>query len=119
MTVFPYFDINSINKPRINLKNNVMSKNRMNWKIIAGDLKEAREQIEELEKRIKRKDYPVEAELQILLEHAYRHLNFAWNTRRVKTKQYANLTHAEFNRWSRFPKEIRIYKVPKERTRKK
>jgi hypothetical protein len=93
-------------------------RNRLNWRIITGDLKEAREQIEEIEKSIHTKKYPDEVELQLMLEHAYRHLNFAWNTRRVTTKNYANLTGDEFNKWSQFPKGIKIYTLPKKRKKK-
>lgn len=90
-------------------------KNRMNWKIIASNLREAREQLEEIEKQIEKKDYPAEVELQLLLEHAYHHLNCAWNIRRIKTKEYANLTDDDFNRWGQFPKDIEIFKIKKKR----
>jgi len=84
-------------------------KNGLNWQNISSDLKEAREQLEEIEKSIQTKKYLDEAELQLMLEHAYHHINFAWNARRVTTENYANLTEAEFNRWSKFPKEIQMY----------
>lgn len=89
----------------------------MNWKIIAGDLREAREQIEEIEQRILKKDYS-EGGLYIDLQHAYHHLNFAWNVRRIKTKEYANLTDKDFNRWGQFPKDIEAFKVTEKRITK-
>ncbi len=91
---------------------------KMNWKIIAGDIKEAREQLEEIEKQIGGKDRPSESELLVMLSHAYHHLNFAWNTRRTSTKQYANLTDKEFNKWGKFPKEMISFIVPSDKKSK-
>jgi hypothetical protein len=85
---------------------------KMNWKIIAGDIKEAREQLKQIEKAIADKDYPSEGGLLVMLEHAYHHLNFAWNTRRISTKHYASLTDKEFNKWGKFPKEVSSFIVP-------
>lgn len=80
--------------------------NRMNWKIIGSNLREAREQLEEIERLISSRKYPSEGELQVMFEHAYHHLNFAWNIRRVTTKQYTKLSDEEFNRWGTYPKDI-------------
>ncbi len=85
---------------------------KMNWKIIAGDIKEAREQLEKIEKLIDGKIRPSEGELLVMLSHAYHHLNFAWNTRRIATKQYACLTDQEFNKWGKFPREVMSFAVP-------
>lgn len=90
----------------------------MNWGIVASNLREAREQLEEIEKQIQKKKYPDEIELQLFLEHAYHHLNFAWNIRRIKTKEYANLTDDDFNRWGQFPKDIELPKIDIKRARK-
>lgn len=89
----------------------------MNWKLIASNLREAREQIVEIEQRIERKDYS-EAELYIDLQHAYHHLNFAWNIRTVKTKKYTEMTDTDFNRWGQFPKDIETFKLTKKRLKK-
>jgi len=88
----------------------------MNWKIIACNLQEAHEQLQEIEQRIGKKNYS-EAELYIDLQHAYHHLNFAWNTRKAKTKEYSKMTETDFNRWSRFPKEIDAMKVSVKRAK--
>jgi hypothetical protein len=53
-----------------------------------------------------------------MLQHAYHHLNFAWNTRRISTKHYSNLTDKEFNKWGKFPKEIDSFIVPSRKTSK-
>ncbi len=85
---------------------------KMNWKIIAGDIKEAREQLEEIESRIAGTDRPSEGELLVMFEHAYHHLNVAWNARGISTKRYTNLTDMEFNKWSQYPKNISSFIVP-------
>jgi hypothetical protein len=84
---------------------------RLNWRIISYNLAEAREQIEQIESRIKSGKKPSEVELQIMLEHAYHHLNFAWNIRHEKTESYRHLTDENFNRWSKFPKEMKSSKI--------
>jgi hypothetical protein len=91
---------------------------RLNWKIILSNIAEAREQLEEIEARVKNEKKPDEIELQILLEHAYHHLNFAWNIRHIPTKRYSKLSDGEFNQWSKIPKEIEEYKLEKEETKK-
>ena len=88
---------------------------RMNWKIIASNLREALAQLEEVQTRIDKRDYPAEGELQVLLEHVYHHINCAWNIRRIKTKDYANLTEDDFNQWGKFPKEMEAFKIQKKR----
>lgn len=84
---------------------------KLNWEIILSNLAEAREQIEEIEKRAKAKRKPSEIELQIWLEHAYHHLNFAWNIRHKTSLNYSKLSDDEFNEWSKFPKEIEESKI--------
>ncbi len=86
---------------------------RLNWKIILDNIVEAREQLEQIEERVKNWKKPSEGELQIMLEHAYHHLNFAWNIRHVHTKRYLKLSDEEFNQWSKFPKEIEEWKIRK------
>jgi hypothetical protein len=83
---------------------------RLNRKIILSNIKEAREELEKIEKLLEDKKLS-EIDLQIRLEHSYHHLNFAWNIRHSPTKNYANLSDEDFNRWSGFPKEIKPYKL--------
>ena len=81
---------------------------KMNWQIIKSNIKEAREQLEKLERAISSDDPPDEVELQLMLEHAYHHLNFAWNIRDASTEQYASMTDEDFNRWGKFPTDIEV-----------
>jgi hypothetical protein len=78
----------------------------MNWKIIESNIREAREQLEEIERLISSKKYPAEGELQVMVEHAYHHLNFAWNIRRVTTREYRKHSTIDFNRWGKYPSDI-------------
>ena len=84
---------------------------KLNWKIILSNLAEAREQIEQIEEQANNGNKPSEIELQIMLEHVYHHLNFAWNIRHTSTENYSNLTDDEFNEWSQFPKEMEMAKI--------
>jgi len=83
----------------------------LNWKIILSNLTEAREQIEQIEQSTKNSKKPSEVELQIMMEHVFHHLNFAWNIRHASTENYSNLSDNDFNEWSNFPKEIEIAKI--------
>ena len=87
-------------------------KKRLNWKVILHNIAEAREQLERIEALRKEGQKVSEVELQIWLEHAYHHMNFAWNIRHAPTRAYTKLRDEDFNRWSKFPKEIEIYCVP-------
>ena len=80
----------------------------LNRKIIGGNLSEARD---ELNKPLMKIDAGAlhEAELQVGLLHAYRHLNYAWNVRRVATSHYASLTLREFETWGRYPSDIESF----------
>jgi hypothetical protein len=84
---------------------------KLNWHIILSNLAEAREQIEAIEARLKAGEKLNEVGLQILFEHTYHHLNFAWNARHASDKQYSRLTDAQFNQWSKFPEEIEAYET--------
>ncbi len=84
---------------------------KLNWEIILSNLAEAREQLVKIELQVKKGEAPAEGEFQVMLEHAYHHLNFAWNLRRVSTNKYAHLTDEEFNRWSKFPKDLEEWKI--------
>jgi len=77
---------------------------RLNWKIILSNVKEAREELEELESQIAAAKKPAEVELKLSFRHAYHHLNTVWHARHATTKQYKNLTDSDFKKWGMFPK---------------
>jgi len=76
----------------------------MNRQIIESNIKEAREQLEEIEKRLSAN--LIEGELLVMLQHAYHHLNFAWNVREIPTERYASMTDEEFNEWGKIPQDM-------------
>jgi hypothetical protein len=90
---------------------------KLNWEIILYNIAEAREQLEQIEERVKNGKKPAEGELQVMIEHAYHHLNFAWNIRHVSTKRYSRLSDDEFNEWSKFPQQIEVSKIVKKSKR--
>ena len=79
---------------------------RMNWKAIALNLSEAREELERLEKFAADPKRRNDGEFMVGIAHAYHHLNFAWNVRLVPLSRYADLSDADFNRWGRFPRDL-------------
>ena len=54
---------------------------KMNRQVIESNIKEAREQLEEVEMSLS--ETLTEGELLVMLQHAYHHLNLAWNARRA------------------------------------
>lgn len=69
-------------------------------------LAEAMEQVAEIQTRLKSKKALSHEALQVMFEHAYHHMNFAWNARFASSRSYSHLTTARFNKWSRLPKDI-------------
>ena len=78
----------------------------MPWDIIASNITEAREQLQEIEVRISRGVPPTECEFQIMMQHAYHHLNFAWNVRNHPVERYVSLSQEDFERWRAFPADL-------------
>jgi hypothetical protein len=84
---------------------------RLNWKIIKSNISEAREELQKVESLIESGDLPDEGELQIMVEHAYHHINFAWNARKMSTRRYANLADTDFNSFGKFPEDLEEWHV--------
>ena len=45
------------------------------------------------------------------MQHAYHHLNTAWNSRDATRAQVEPGTDADFNRWSQFPTDLPMMEV--------
>lgn len=75
----------------------------MNRQIIESNIREAREQLEKIEKMIAAGRSLSEGEYLVMLQHAYHHLNFAWNARKFRNSRYAKLSEEEFNEWGKYP----------------
>jgi hypothetical protein len=80
---------------------------RINWKLVAKQLVEAREELQRLEEMVASRTARSEGALQAGVEHAYHHINFAWNARRMTDKSHRNLTTRQFQRGSRFPRTLK------------
>lgn len=70
--------------------------------LILSNLADARRQLAEIELSLQDPDYG-EADFKTDMEHAYHHLNYAWNVRNVSDHDLDEQTHADFQRWSKFP----------------
>ena len=83
---------------------------RINRKRMLRDISEAREQLEQIEHLLR-------SEAPVLFEHAYHHLNWAWNTRSVLKSRYDALTDRDFNAWANVPKDLEPLQVDVRRNR--
>jgi len=81
--------------------------NRVNWEIIEMNIIEAKAELGRIGSMIASKNYPSEMQFKVMLSHAYHHMNFAWNIRRVTTKRYANLTDDDYQEWSAYPDDMK------------
>ncbi len=76
-----------------------------NKDLITDNIQEAREQLEAIEKQLQNDSEYDEVELRIELEHAYHHLNFAWNIRNEDDEKLETFSNEDFQKWSKFPKD--------------
>jgi hypothetical protein len=82
----------------------------LRWDFIRSNIAEAREQLQQLEAMATAPDRN-EGGLEVGLAHAYHHLNFAWNSRRMPFTRVAACAAADFNEWGRFPRDIDLPRV--------
>ena len=81
---------------------------RLNREVIFYNISEAREELERIEALAKGDEKLVEEHLAVMFGHAYHHLNFAWNARRVPMSRYRRLTDEDFNAWGQFPTDLEL-----------
>jgi hypothetical protein len=79
---------------------------RLNRVIILKNITDAREQLQAIEERIRAGERISAVEYQIMMQHAFHHLNFAWNARQWTTKRYANLSQEDFLSGGKFPTDL-------------
>jgi len=70
--------------------------------IILANIEEARGQLQSIENALMNPDYS-EVEFKIELEHAYHHLNYAWNVRNESDNALDEHSQASYAKWSKFP----------------
>jgi len=87
------------------MNESVSRRRPFNRAIIRSDIASAIEELHKLEQKAA-SGALTEDELQVGLNHAYHHLNFAWNIRRISTSEYARLTQDQFEQWGKYPTEI-------------
>jgi hypothetical protein len=78
---------------------------KLNLGVMGKNLDEAIEELLRI-RDIIHKGNADEDDLQIKLRHAYHHINFAWNARRVTTTEYAHMTQAQFRSWGSYPNDF-------------
>jgi hypothetical protein len=83
----------------------------VNREHVTWHLSEARAAIDGiLEELASSRDYD-ESEFWVDMQHAYHHLNTAWNARNATVDQVARAGDAEFNRWSALPTDLPMMTV--------
>ena len=75
----------------------------MNWRCVKHDLIEARDQINEIIAKLDAEDTSSEEYYLVSIQHAFHHLNIAWNARRSSLAKYQGMSTRDFNRWRKFP----------------
>ena len=80
-------------------------RNPFNRALIRSNIAEAIEQLQKIEVQASNGTLSEEA-LQVQLLHAYHHLNFAWNVRRVSSSTYVRIIEDQFQQWGMYPKDI-------------
>jgi hypothetical protein len=78
----------------------------MNRKLVLLNLKEAAEELARtIAEMAQDPDYD-EGELRVAVEHAYHHLNTAWNARNVSDARAEACTVQDFATWRQFPDDM-------------
>ena len=80
----------------------------MNTEIIHSNLSEAIEELVSIENALASGSLD-EGEFTVMLQHAYHHINFAWNIRNIPTSAYTSLTQEQFELWGSYPKDLDCY----------
>ena len=74
-----------------------------NRELIAINLEEAIEQLQEIVSELRQNSDFEEVELKINLEHAYHHVNFVWHIRKASEEEVAECSESNYIKWSKFP----------------
>ena len=74
-----------------------------NKDLIKSNIEEAKEQLEEIISDLEKDPEYSETEFQISLEHAYHHLNYAWNIRNIEEIRAGECSQKDYKEWSKFP----------------
>jgi hypothetical protein len=91
---------------------------KLNYGLIRLHVAEAREELQRIEAELLAEAKPDKDHLQVWFDHAFHHLNTAWNARHATDKQEVELSDENFNRWGRFPRDIKLTKVDLQRPKR-
>lgn len=83
---------------------------KLNWDFILDNLRDAGGQIDEIVKLAESGNLD-KTDFRIKMEHAYHHLNFAWNIRNIGPKRAAQCSKKDFNEWSKYPRDLEEYEL--------
>ena len=83
----------------------------MNKDHILFHLNEAIEQLSETISQLRTDTEITEGEYYVAMQHAYHHLNTAWNARGIASVRIENATDEDFNDWGSFPVDIDLMTV--------
>ena len=78
----------------------------MNRDYVLYNLKEAAEELERTVAEMAQDPEFDEGELRVAVEHAYHHINTAWNARNVSESRAKACSEKDFAEWRRFPEDI-------------
>ncbi|MCB1755623.1 MAG: hypothetical protein KDJ38_08875 [Gammaproteobacteria bacterium] len=74
-----------------------------NKELIASNIEEAKEELASILSDLASDPEYTEIELQLALEHAYHHLNYAWHIRNVSEERARACSLEDFVKWSKYP----------------
>jgi hypothetical protein len=79
---------------------------RFNKDAVLQNISEALEELERIETILKAAKTVNQIEFQINMQHAFHHLNFAWNARHWTKRRYASFSRADFESAGSFPTDL-------------
>jgi len=71
-------------------------------------LSEAIEELQKVSTALESRAALNKEEFEIALEHAYHHINTAWNSREITDEEAKQHSDADFIRWRQFPAELNL-----------
>ncbi len=79
----------------------------MNKKWITQDLKEVKEELDHIINRLSGNDYDI-TDFELDMQHAYSHLNLAYNTRNWTDEQINKFTQNDYENFRKTPKDLKF-----------
>lgn len=83
----------------------------LNKKLVAFHLSEAQEELQQMLSEISQDPEYGYGEFFVGMQHAYYHLNTAWNARDVSAAEAEPGSDELFNRWGSFPEDLPLMRI--------